>query len=115
MNSPGYISISAVAILASPRPIEPQKGNRNILFDANLFIADGTQSSTMGLLRYFVPDDLRNDLQTFFDESFQKAFVVANVCSLSQLTFKSFPPFTFMADIFHYEKHHPPKFDHRRP
>lgn len=80
MNSPGYISISTVAVLASPRPVDPQKGTRNIVFDANLYIAEDMQQSSLSLLRFFVPDDMINAVQNITTTNFQKAYIVANVC-----------------------------------
>ena len=81
MNSPGYISISTIAVLASPRPVEPQKGPRNVVFDANLYIAKDTEQSSLALLRYFVPDNMINAIQKITETNFQKAFIIANVCS----------------------------------
>ena len=81
MNSPGYISISTIAVLASPRPVEPQKGPRNVVFDANLYIAEDTDQSSLALLHYFVPDNMINPIQKITETNFQKAFIVANVCS----------------------------------
>jgi hypothetical protein len=89
MNSPGYMSISTVAVLASPRPIDPQKGPRNVVFDANLYIAEDMQQSSLALLRYFVPDDMINAIQKITDTNFQKAFVVANVSSSESFTTNS--------------------------
>jgi hypothetical protein len=86
MNSPGYMSISTVAVLASPRPVDPQKGPRNVVFDANLYIAEDTEQSSLALLRFFVPDDMINAIQKITETNFQKAFIVANVRSS-----KSFP------------------------
>jgi len=90
MDSPGYISLSAITVLACPRPINPQKGNRNIVFDANFFIIEGSQKSTLALLRYFIPDTMVNLIQTFSEKPFQKAFINANVCY----------PITFLVNIY---------------
>jgi len=81
MNSPGYISILTIAVLASPRPVEPQKGPRNVVFNANLYIAEDTEQSSLALLRYFVPDNMINAIQKITETNFQKAFIIANVCS----------------------------------
>jgi hypothetical protein len=78
-GSLGFISISAITLLASPRPVNPQKGMRNIVFDANFFIVDGSQTSSLGLLRYFAPDNTPNLIQKFSQDTFQKAFIVATV------------------------------------
>jgi hypothetical protein len=89
MNSPGYMSISTVAVLASPRPVDPQKGPRNVVFDANLYIAEDTQQSSLAILRYFVPDDMINAVQKITDTNFKKAFIVATVSSCESLTTES--------------------------
>ena len=80
MTSLGFISLSAITLLASPRPLDPQKGTRNIIFDANLFIVDGSQTSCLALLRYFTPDNTTNLMEKFSVTPFQKAYIVANVC-----------------------------------
>jgi hypothetical protein len=77
--SSGFISLSAITFLASPRPVDPQRGTRNIVFDSNLFIVDGSETSCLALLRYFIPDDASNVLERFTNNAFQKAFIVANV------------------------------------
>jgi hypothetical protein len=99
MSSPGFISLSAITVLASPRPIDPQKGIRNIVFDANFFIVDGSQTSTLGLLRYFVPEDMLSVIQTFSESNFQKAFINANVRFSHQNTVIS--DNYFFLDLFH--------------
>jgi hypothetical protein len=81
MSTSGFISLSAISVLANPRPIDPQKGSRNIVLDANFFVVEGSQTSCLGLLRYFVPDDMLSSIQDIFQSSFHKAFVVANVCN----------------------------------
>ena len=80
------MSISTVAVLASPRPVDPQKGPRNVVFDANLYIAEDTEQSSLALLHFFVPDDMINAIQKITETNFQKAFIVTNVRSS-----KSFP------------------------
>jgi hypothetical protein len=79
VNSPGSVTIAGVAILESPRPIDPQKGPRNVVFDANLCIVEGSQNVTMALLRFFAPNDMTNDIQNMASKPYQKAFIVANV------------------------------------
>ena len=54
-TSAGSITLSGVAILQSPRAVDPQKGPRNVVFDANFCIVEGSQTVTMALLRYFHP------------------------------------------------------------
>ena len=80
INSSGAVTISGVVILQSPRAIDPQKGPRNIVFDANFYVVEGSESVTMGLLRYFASNEMATDIQKMAEKAFQKAFVVANVC-----------------------------------
>jgi hypothetical protein len=80
--SAGSVTISGVVILQAPRPVDPQKGPRNIVFDANFYIVEGSQTVTMALLRYFAPSDITDDIQRINDKPFQQAFVVANVLYL---------------------------------
>jgi hypothetical protein len=56
MTSPGQIILTGVVILANPRPVDPQKGSRNVAFDVNLPVKDG-RSRALGLLRYFTPEN----------------------------------------------------------
>ena len=53
VNPAGSITISGLAVLQSPRPVDPQKGHRNVVFDANFCIVKGSETVTMALLRYF--------------------------------------------------------------
>ena len=79
MTSAGSVTISGVVVLQSPRPVDPQKGPRNIIFDANFCIVEGSQTATMALLRYFASNEMAYDIQKMADKPFQKAFIVANV------------------------------------
>ena len=79
INSPGSVTISGVVILQSPRDIDPQKGPRNVVFDANFCIVEGSQSVTMALLRHFASNEMANDIQKMAEKPFQKAFIIANV------------------------------------
>ena len=81
MSSLGYISISAIVVLAFPRPIDPEKGLRNVVFDVNFYITQGSQTLSMALLRYFAADDMLSTVQEIGRKDFQKALIVANVCS----------------------------------
>jgi hypothetical protein len=63
MGSLSFVSISAITLITSPRPVDPQRGTRNIVLDANFYIVDGSQTSCLGLLRYFVPEDATNFMQ----------------------------------------------------
>ena len=82
MNSPGYISISTMAVLASPQPVEPQKGLRNIVFN-------DIKQSSLALLHYFVSDNMINAIQKITNTNFQKAFIVTNVSP----SFTTYQPF----------------------
>jgi hypothetical protein len=81
MSSPGQVFITGVVMLANPRPVDPQKGNRNVVFDINFPVRDG-RKRTLGLLRYFTPEDRVAEFQKTWDdqESFTRAFIVAKVC-----------------------------------
>ena len=79
VNSAGSITISGVVVLQSPRAVNPQKGPRNVVFDANLCIIEGSQTITMALLRHFASNEMANEIQKMADKSYQKAFIVANV------------------------------------
>ena len=81
MNTPGYMAISTIAVLASPQPVDAQKGPRNMVFDMNLYIAEDFEQSSLALLRYFVPDDMINNIQKITQKNFQKAFIVTNIIS----------------------------------
>ena len=86
MTSTGSVSIAGVVVLESPRPVDPQKGPRHVLFDANFCVVEGSETLTMGLLRYFASNEMTNEIQNMAKKPFQKAFIVANVCyfTLSQ-------------------------------
>ena len=80
MSTTGYTSLSAIVVLACPRPVEPQKGTRNVVFDGNFYIHERGRMSSLALLRYFIPDDMIHITQKFSEKAFQTAFIVANVC-----------------------------------
>ena len=86
MNAAGSITISGLAVLESPRCVDPQKGPRNVVFDANFCIVEGSETVTMGLLRYFASNEMANEIQTMADKPYQKAFIVANVCHTTVIT-----------------------------
>jgi hypothetical protein len=79
MSSPGQIFVNGVVILANARPVDPQKGNRNVAFDVNLPVKDG-KKRTLGLLRYFTPETRVSELQKIWDNTFTEAFIIAKVC-----------------------------------
>ena len=86
MNAAGSATISGLAVLESPRCVNPQKGPRNVVFDANFCIVEGSETVTMGLLRYFASNEMANEIQTMADKPYQKAFIVANVCHTTVIT-----------------------------
>ena len=79
MNSTGAVSIAAVAVLQFPRAIEPEKGTRHVVFDANFCVLQGSETVTMGLLRYFASNEMAKEIQKMAEKPYQKAFLVANV------------------------------------
>lgn len=86
MNAAGSATISGLAVLESPRSVDPQKGPRNVVFDASFCIVEGSETVTMGLLRYFASNEMANEIQTMADKPYQKAFITANVCLSHFLT-----------------------------
>ncbi|KAF8972075.1 hypothetical protein BDZ97DRAFT_2070693 [Flammula alnicola] len=79
MSSPGHVIIAGLGMIAFPRAIEPTKGPRNMAFDVNFNIKDGGKKPTLGLLRYFVPDFLYDQVQKLTDDDFVQAFVIATI------------------------------------
>jgi hypothetical protein len=82
MSSPGFVALSGITVLTPPRAIDPQKGSRNVVFDANFFIVDGSDTSSLTLLRFFIPEDMIPYIQNWQNDPdlpFKKAFVIANV------------------------------------
>ena len=82
MTSAGSICIAGVVVLESPRAVDPQKGIRHVVFDANFCIVQETETVTLSLLQYFASMEMATQIQKMADKPFQKAFVVANVCIL---------------------------------
>jgi hypothetical protein len=78
-SASGQIILTGIVVIAHPRSIDPQKGNRNIAFDVSLPVKDG-KNATLGLLRYFTPEDRVDDLQKLSVNTFTEAFVVSKVC-----------------------------------
>lgn len=81
-NSTGSVLIAGVVVLQSPWAVEPKKGPRHVVFDANFCVVEGSETVTMGLLRYFASNEMTNEIQKMADKPFQRAFVVVNVHSL---------------------------------
>ena len=87
VNPTGSVTISGLAVLQSPRAVDPQKGPRNIIFDANFYIVEGSQTGTIALLRYFASNDMTVQIQKMADKPYQKAFIVAHVSSYLYITY----------------------------
>ena len=83
MSTPGSISIAGLVVLESPRAVDPHKGPRHVVFDANFCIIRESESITMGLLRFFASTEMATEIQKMADKQYQKAFVIATVFSLS--------------------------------
>ena len=79
INPTGSITISGLAILQSPQAIDPQKGPRNVVFDANFYIVEGSETGTMGLLQSFASNEMTAQIQKMADKPYQKAFIIAHV------------------------------------
>jgi hypothetical protein len=77
MSSAGQILLTGIVVLASPRAVDPQKGSRNVAFDVNLPVKDGTNPAC--LLRYFIPEDRVGELQSIWENTFTKAFIISKV------------------------------------
>ena len=82
MTSPGSTLIAGVVILECPRAVDPHKGPRHVVFDANFCIVCESETITMSLLRFFASTEMATEIQKMSEKSYQKAFVVATVSSL---------------------------------
>ncbi|KAF8970130.1 hypothetical protein BDZ97DRAFT_1792117 [Flammula alnicola] len=78
----GSIVMSTVSMLSNPRPIDAQKGTRNILLDANVYCEDHHRQTTLGVVRYFIPDAMIN--YQFSTEDFTPAFITATITTISE-------------------------------
>ena len=78
MSSPGQIFVSGIVMLANPRAVDPQKGTRNVVFDVNFPVKDG-RNCTLGLLRFFTPENRINELGKVWECTFTQAFIIAKV------------------------------------
>jgi hypothetical protein len=91
LTSAGSVTLAGLVVLQAPRAVDPHKGPRNVVFDANFYVVEGSQTVTMALLRFFAPTEMADDIQKMSGKPFQKAFIVANVMSLYiRKTIKSF-------------------------
>ena len=79
-TTPGSITITALAMITFPRVLEPSKGPKNKVFNVNLNIRDGPKVTTLGLLRYFVPDNLMDTIENIKD--FTQVFLVATIAAM---------------------------------
>ena len=76
MSSTGQIFIAGIVMLGNARAVDPQKGNRNVAFDVTTAAKDGSKD-TLGLFRYFTPENKINELQKIWNVQFTQAFVIA--------------------------------------
>ncbi|KAF8954245.1 hypothetical protein BDZ97DRAFT_1928530 [Flammula alnicola] len=83
MSSPGHVFVTGVVILADARPVDPQRGNRNVVFDVNFPVKDG-KKRTLGLLRYFTPEERVGEMQKIWDNPFTEAFIIARIATMPQ-------------------------------
>jgi len=105
----GYVSIAAVVVLETPRPIDPQKGQRNLALDVNFYVPESTQMASLALLRYFASNNITNELLKIPREKpFQKAFIVANVCYNIIIIFSS----RFYCNLYRYLQLHQAAYRH---
>ena len=56
MPSPGQIMITGIVMLANARPVDAEKGTRDVAFDVNFPVTDG-KKKTLALLHYFLPEE----------------------------------------------------------
>jgi hypothetical protein len=54
----GSVTLAGLVILQAPRAVDPHKGPRNVVFDANFYVVEGSQTVTMALLRFFAPTEM---------------------------------------------------------
>ena len=79
MTSTGSVSIAGVVVLESPRAVDPQKGPRHVVFDANFCVVRESETITMTLLHFFVSNKMTVEIQNMAKKQYQKAFIVATV------------------------------------
>lgn len=79
-SAPGQIFMTGIVVLTNPRAINPSRGNRNIAFDVNFPVEDGSHDQSLALLRYFTPENRISDLDKVWQDRFTKAFVITKVC-----------------------------------
>ena len=106
-TTPGSITITTIAMITFQRALEPSKGPKNKVFDINLNIRDGHEDTTLGLLRYFVPDNLMDSIENIKD--FTQVFLVAMIAampstgptdkSIATQDIKSWSEYAFLGDI----------------
>jgi hypothetical protein len=77
-SSAGQVILTGIVMLANPHPIDPEKGNRNLAFHATVPAKDAHKPS-LGLLRYFTPENRVTDLQKLRDDDFTPAYVTTKV------------------------------------
>jgi hypothetical protein len=88
-SAAGQIILTGIVMLAHPRSIDPQKGNRNLAFHVTLPAKDN-HKPCLGLLRYFTPENRITDLQKIWENRFTQAFIVSKVRIQSPFQKKTF-------------------------
>jgi len=78
MPSPGQIMITGIVMLANARPVDAEKGTRDVAFDVNFPVTDG-KKKTLALLHYFLPEERVNEMQKVWKNDFTEAFIIARV------------------------------------
>ena len=106
-TTPGSITITTIAMITFPRALEPSKGPKNKVFDVNLNIRDGCEDTTLGLLWYFVPDNLMDSIENI--KNFTQVFLVATIAampstgptdkSIATQDIESWSEYAFLGDI----------------
>jgi hypothetical protein len=58
LTSAGSVTLAGLVVLQAPRAVDPHKRPRNVVFDANFYVVEGSQTVTMALLRFFAPTEM---------------------------------------------------------
>ena len=80
----GHVVLSGISMIGNPRPIDPQRGDRHLAFDANFPVRDGMHKSSVGMFRYFLPPDFDHSLIP--NGKYTPVYVVANVSIAKKTT-----------------------------
>ena len=109
-------------MLTFSRSIEPSKGPQNKVFNVNLNLPDGQETSTLTLIHYFIPDNLMNAVESMHDFNFKQALIVATISamppngptqfSITTGDITSWADYAFIGDILQVSGH---LFNHYNP